>query len=270
MWRHSKHGNFSVRSCYHMILAAKLSEDSTLNGSNSGERRLNWKGLWSLHLPPPKVKVFLWRACFDIIPVGDELVRRHIAHNPYCIFCETQAKTSEHIFFECEVFGSIWSSPPFNLEIKCDTSTFAARFQFLWANLEQHAFELACVVCWKCWEFRNHYSHGDDTYIHADILKWSIDFLDNFRTATSTPYQLSQLDLASKWHPPSVGRIKINFDAAMFGSTHFQVVAVARNEVGECLGWSVRRFIGCPSDSWGSSSGGSCSLLCTCTWVVFH
>lgn len=204
VWCHSKTGNFTVRSCYHMILSAKIREDSRLNGSNSGERRLNWKGLWSLHLPS-KVKVFLWRACTDIIPVRAELVRRHIASNPYCFFCETQVETSSHLFFECDNFGSIWSSPPFNRDVQQIAASFAARFQFLWANLEREVFELACVVCWRFWDVRNQYIYGEDTYIPSDIIKWSIDFLANFRTANMVPSSIRGPAIASEWLPPAPG-----------------------------------------------------------------
>lgn len=45
------------------------------------------------------------------------------------------------------------------------------------------------------------------------------------------------------WSAPPAGTIKVNFDAAFFADSHFQVAAVAR----DAGGMSVRRFLGCPS-----------------------
>lgn len=69
IWWHSETGHFTIRSCYHMILEAKLRNNMQTNGSSSS---MDWKGLWGLRLPP-KIRVFL---CLDILPLNAGSVRK--------------------------------------------------------------------------------------------------------------------------------------------------------------------------------------------------
>lgn len=69
IWHYSKDGRFSVRTCYHII-----SSLSSGNGgeSTSGVETVRWHDIWSLPIPP-KVRMFLWRACVGILPHKAEL-----------------------------------------------------------------------------------------------------------------------------------------------------------------------------------------------------
>jgi hypothetical protein len=65
IWRGTSTGIFTVRSAYHLemeIKARKKGEGSSQNGN-----QLIWKTIWELGVPNA-AKVFLWRACTDILP----------------------------------------------------------------------------------------------------------------------------------------------------------------------------------------------------------
>lgn len=97
------------------------------------------------------------------------------------------------------------------------------------------SFELACVIIWKLWEIRNSLIHGEDKYLPADIIKWSSDFLDSYRRANLPDRLYSTARLPDKWSAPPDSHLKINFDAALFADSHFQVAVVARDWTGNVV-----------------------------------
>ncbi|XP_012837512.1 PREDICTED: uncharacterized protein LOC105958055 [Erythranthe guttata] len=88
-WGPSNNGKFTVRSCYHMILASTQSSDkrsSGGNGSNIDVDSCKWNIIWNLEVPP-KVKVFLWRLCSNILPANKSLCGRKVILSPFCGRC---------------------------------------------------------------------------------------------------------------------------------------------------------------------------------------
>lgn len=67
VWHYSANGSYSVWSAYHLALEHKMT--SCNFGSSSRDRSSDWKSIWHLHLPP-KIKLLLWRACKNFLPVG--------------------------------------------------------------------------------------------------------------------------------------------------------------------------------------------------------
>lgn len=150
-WSHSKTGKFTLHSCYHMILDSKLRAKETKAGAFSGVTSIYWKWLWAICLPP-KIRVLLWRACIDILPVGAELTRRKITSNLFCHFCRTHEETTVHLFFHCSTSARVWDCEPFSLGTFAVDESFSSRLMFLWEKLDTEVFELACVTIWKFWE----------------------------------------------------------------------------------------------------------------------
>jgi hypothetical protein len=61
-----------------------------------------WKGIWNLQVPNP-VKLFLWRACNNLLPTKENLHRGKIVDdNKYCSCCTREAESVIH---------ALWSSP---------------------------------------------------------------------------------------------------------------------------------------------------------------
>lgn len=100
VWHYSKDGRFSVRSCYQHLLHMHTHSGSQGEGSSSGTETLRWEEIWKLPVPP-KIRMFLWRACNGILPNKVELFRRRIADNPFCSRCESGVETNVHGLFEC-------------------------------------------------------------------------------------------------------------------------------------------------------------------------
>lgn len=61
VWIASEDGHFRVRDAYNLALNAVNDRPSS-----SGHDTI-WSRLWKLQIPP-KAKIFLWRAAWDILP----------------------------------------------------------------------------------------------------------------------------------------------------------------------------------------------------------
>jgi hypothetical protein len=106
-WRGTPSGEFTVRSAYHL----EKEKIERLRGESSrgtGCSRI-WKAIWSLHIPN-SVKMFLWRACHDIIPTRVNLQKKGIALDPSCIFCNMEAETTMHILWNCPSSNDVWGA----------------------------------------------------------------------------------------------------------------------------------------------------------------
>jgi hypothetical protein len=66
----------------------------------SKECRGIWWLIWSPNLPNV-VKMFLWRACHNIFPTKENLLKRGIVKDPFCPCCEIIGESLSHILWSC-------------------------------------------------------------------------------------------------------------------------------------------------------------------------
>ncbi|OMO96879.1 hypothetical protein COLO4_15019 [Corchorus olitorius] len=74
-WHFTRDGNYSVKSG-------------------------TWRKIWKLNVAP-KIQNFVWRACRNIIPTKENLVKRHCSYDPDCVRCNEDVESLEHIIFFC-------------------------------------------------------------------------------------------------------------------------------------------------------------------------
>ncbi|XP_023908471.1 uncharacterized protein LOC112020143 [Quercus suber] len=73
-WKHSKDGNFIVKSAYKVARSLLKNEDWASSGG--GVNRV-WAAIWKLRIPN-KMKVFGWRVCHDIHPTKRNLKKKRV------------------------------------------------------------------------------------------------------------------------------------------------------------------------------------------------
>ena len=102
VWLPNKDGLYSVKSEYYIVgLLAK--EINGMEGSSDGQNKgLIWSRLWKLRLPN-KIKLFGWRACHNILPTKENLVRRRITQDNVCELCNQGPESGLHALWECGV-----------------------------------------------------------------------------------------------------------------------------------------------------------------------
>lgn len=181
VWAFLKSGKFTVRSCYHNLLEGKIGATEEVMVSREVDG-MHWNWLWKLRIPP-KVRVFLWRACHDIIPTRCALVRRHVGSEPFCEFCKREVETESHLFFKCLFFASLWLEPPFNLGQEVAAPKFATGLGRLKELLSGDDFLLACVVLCNVWNFRNGTIHDSVYGERVALVDRSRDCLSSYSSA---------------------------------------------------------------------------------------
>ncbi|XP_012835792.1 PREDICTED: uncharacterized protein LOC105956483 [Erythranthe guttata] len=246
VWHYSRSGKFTVKSCYHNIMTRRCTstEIHPLGTSSNNEAKDLWKYLWHSSIPP-KVKIFVWRAVWDIIPTKVALFRRHITMNPFCALCGTTTETTTHALIGCRGLPDVWQSHPFHLDPTIEPISFRSWVDGLRKKLSRELFCLAMVICWKAWDSRNREAHGEAGQRGSELRSWSEDYLHIFRAAcfeqTITKNPATQV----KWTPPPSGIVKINFDAAIPpGQAYYRISMVARNSEGTTIWWRVSTIPG--------------------------
>lgn len=117
VWHYTKDGTFSVKSCYQLMYNSIVSSSSGLPPStSSSESSFNWKNIWSLNIPP-KIRMFIWRACSNILSHSAELFQPHVIPSPFCVHCGVEIEIITHVLMECRDLREVWCSPPFNFPI---------------------------------------------------------------------------------------------------------------------------------------------------------
>jgi hypothetical protein len=94
-----------IRSAYHLEKEKK--ELRHEEGSKSSRCSKLWKTcIWSLRVPNP-VTIFLWLACNDILPTKENLQKRDIIKDCFCIFCNRECESALHILWNCPLASDL-------------------------------------------------------------------------------------------------------------------------------------------------------------------
>ena len=165
IWTGTSNGLFTVRSAYKLAMD-NYSVSEGASSSNDSNLRCFWKKVWRLPVPH-KVKHFLWRACCNILPTKENLMRRKVLSDDICEECMLGAETSGHFFWSClrakqvlRCFGLLnldYAAPNF--------AGFNSFMELAWKMLtvdrcHESMVALMGTIAWRLWGNRNEVRHG--------------------------------------------------------------------------------------------------------------
>ncbi|KAL0455645.1 UNVERIFIED_CONTAM: putative mitochondrial protein [Sesamum latifolium] len=67
-----------------------------------------WRWLWGAAVPP-RVKVLIWKFCYEAVPTMENLSRRRADVETQCALCEAPMESIRHILLECHVAQLVWA-----------------------------------------------------------------------------------------------------------------------------------------------------------------
>jgi hypothetical protein len=102
IWAYSTMGSFSVQSAYHLEVQRR--GKSQCSGSSIPDDHTSWASIWKLQVPRA-VRLYLWRACNNILPTKDKLLRCKIVDEPNCPMCGASTESSRHSLWWCVRLG---------------------------------------------------------------------------------------------------------------------------------------------------------------------
>lgn len=146
VWMENKSQQFSVRTAYQVAL--RLKQQPEAEHSSARLDGAIWKQLWSLNIPP-KIRNFVWRACSNILPTKDNLMKRKIRVEPLCEFCNQQTESVFHILWECPFARNVWALANSRIK-KCSNTAadFFLLYRYMVDKLNVQKFEVWSVIGW--------------------------------------------------------------------------------------------------------------------------
>ncbi|KAI9162186.1 hypothetical protein LWI28_024695 [Acer negundo] len=127
LWHYEGNGVYSVKSGY--WLGNHIDDRS----SSSSSANINswWPFFWKLNIPL-KVKIMIWKYCFDWIPTKANIARRGIQTSNICDACKSSPETTLHALWNCKRLKNIKSE--WNTKKRAITGQFSDLLDLLQAK----------------------------------------------------------------------------------------------------------------------------------------
>jgi hypothetical protein len=209
IWRGTTHGQFTFRSAYH--LGKEIQEDAVGQCSNEDKGLVVWKTIWALGIPN-QVKIFLWRACNDVLPTRVNHFQRKVTESKCSLYCQIEEESTLHALWTCPAARDIWGCAKSRFQ-KCSFggTNFRLLLEFCMERFDRNNLDLMAVVARRIWLRMNalvsegKFDHPNGSYLEA------VASLDEFRrcnlkdTMLAPPALREQGTTLSSWFPPPDG-----------------------------------------------------------------
>jgi ribonuclease HI len=231
IWIDSMHGQYSVKSGYHMLM------NVTGRVENPVEHK-NWSCLWKI-LAPPKVKHLLWRICKECVPTRIRLQDRCVSCPSMCPICEQSHEDDWHVFINCN--DSLLARQAAGLDhlVAARAHRFHTLPELIFSVCNEEDFSLAgqfAMMLWILWQNRNEMVWNEKKEAGRSMgFKAMQQWHEWFDVQQQRPITTQQQHVMS-WQKPSLGWQKCNVDAGFHHDLH-------KTSAGWCIRDHLGRFI---------------------------
>ncbi|PWA63698.1 hypothetical protein CTI12_AA350970 [Artemisia annua] len=178
------------------------------------------KAVWLANVPG-KVKIFVWRACMNLLPTISNLVTRGLVPNFFnCVHCSTPMENVKHALFLCDWARDIWA----DMEVSNLTNQVAdiSIEEMLGATKESKSgkFELMLMLMWRIWCARNSKAHGQGDLENDKVKEPACGMLQELSRVNrlTEAFTAPHHPPSRAWSAPPYGVLKINCDAGVLGN----------------------------------------------------
>ena len=195
------------------------------------EKRV-WKEIWQMQVPP-KIKIFLWRACRNALPTKQALMRRKIIEDPMCEICKQTVEEPIHALWSCPKLDEVWSNQGI-WGFRCEVGFTSVKELPLWMVEEGKSLELLAFTAWSVWNQRNKARLNLQAISLHQVTAQSRVKLEQYRA----DLHVSEVQVGrnssggNSWGAPPVGFMKVNFDGAISGVSRLSGVGVVIRDSG--------------------------------------
>lgn len=177
-WPHCLSGQYTVKEGYHLL--KKKEEGNRIKKPSSShcvDEKL-WKIIWCLKTLP-KVKMFLWRACRNLLVTNQNLCKKKIKDDPMCIVCGNEIESVEHILSTCEGVRNVWFGLNFCFRINkvlittMDEWLVGIEGLVSKENTQQLLMKVA-FTCWHIWKARCKLIFQNESWNPGQII-WAVN-----------------------------------------------------------------------------------------------
>ncbi|CAH2060027.1 unnamed protein product [Thlaspi arvense] len=174
IWLKNTAGVYSTKTGYYSALEDRENQESILQ-----QQQFNWiRDVWTLPTAE-KIKVFIWKASLDALPVNANLANRQIILKPDCAICG-ESESILHLCFLYPFAQRVWDRVPFASSFRAAAhDSFGAGWRALQDNiclppvgLGQRI--LAPWVIWNLWTARNYCIFQDIGFSEQETITKAI------------------------------------------------------------------------------------------------
>ena len=146
IWPLTADGEYSVRSAYHLLVAA---EDCLAPSSSSlAHDHVVWKKIWKMKVPN-KIRHFIWRAAKDSLPTKVNLKARHVLVDDVYEGCGDYSESTLHSMWLCDQAWAVWmSSSEFQFLIRKGCRSFVELLEHLFKEGSGLQVAVFATICW--------------------------------------------------------------------------------------------------------------------------
>ncbi|XP_075665334.1 uncharacterized protein LOC142634995 [Castanea sativa] len=225
-WPYSTSGTYSCKSRYRFI---KEEEELQLNSQTPPIcHKKVWKEVWQMQAPP-KIKNFLWRACHNVLPTKQALMRRKILEDPICERCKMAVEDSLHAVWSCLELDIVWADQE-KWGFRCEIEFTCVRELLSWMIEEGKSLELLAFMAWTVWNQRNKVRLNLQAYLLYQVAEETAELLAQYRASTKASDMLvrSHEIGGNRWRALQVGFVKVNSDGAAYKVEEIEVLAARK------------------------------------------
>lgn len=202
-----------------------------------------WKAIWKIKAPP-KVRLFMWKACCSAVPTKENLFRRKCSPSAICPICNSDTESIENAILFCNWARVAWFSSALSLKI-CDTGfcsfdVWVKGWLLDCVDLDDFARSLIAIQCWEIWKcrcsfiFQNQSINPIFTSLKASSFHnefWQVQL--SHHAESYVPNEGAENSSQMDWTTPDDGAVKFNIDGAFQNASVAAGIAViVRNSVG--------------------------------------
>jgi len=175
-----------------------------------------WRTIWSLQVLN-KIKNLVWRACRNLLPSKENLVRQTIIKDPTCDRCKHEPESALHALWNCSELDVVWEEEPFQ---HCRRQHTFVDFKELlsWLITKDHNMELFATSVWLIWTQRNQMRLSQPCLSVHQIPSSTKERVAEFVVTQPAP-AIIRPDLTllrAMWRPPIPDVVKMNCNRAIF------------------------------------------------------
>jgi hypothetical protein len=145
-----------------------------------------WKSVWKVR-GPPVIKLFLWKACRNVLATKENLHRRTIISDPLCPICELENESVGHILWSCGSAKDVWLESIRKIQKSSNAEKeFINIFIDLVAKLDLKEMQLFAVIACNLWLWRNTFMFGGPLDAPAVVICKAKEQVEAFEQAEET------------------------------------------------------------------------------------
>jgi ribonuclease HI len=177
-----------------------------------------WQDIWKLKLPN-KEKIFLWRACHEILPTRVNLRRRKIIDVSLCPICEAADEIVVHALWQCPAATDVWCVGDKKLQkMSLASLDFTQIVTIVFEKCSTEESQLFVGIARKIWMRRNDVIHGNSFAHPTTLVQCARRNLEEFFQASEdnpVGSPTGRDESVRRWKAPPPGWLKANWDASL-------------------------------------------------------